>query len=458
MNKKIAIALIALVGIGLYALPQTMALFAGQHSFYNIDPTGNQIPCEKCHGDVKAELDSNVNVATGTKAPHASMKCEFCHRLQIGQASGDGAFAMITYTGNATNTTGAIVKVSRNFVMKTADYEAQLVPNNVTYDPALELSTGRVMDKKPMSNPVAGRMYMPTGATAGGKFAPLFDNATYNYTGTVWTYSTVTTDVINSTTGLGVVANIPNGKIYPTYEDVLSTSSSGVVTNISFKDTLFTKDEAFDPTKVNFGTQSAVDKVPTVLLDGAGSRTVNTGSRYHAASLVACMDCHAGSSPSPGHATARLGMTNPDDETFCYRCHYGTKEPAELINGTNVSHLRTYELSAGGFGNGLTNNGPDTGEAEVHKQFTLNAPDTPTVGVFGGRIIPANNAACIACHTHVDTEITYNRQTTIQFTADSGTDGNWTVDGYVASVNSSIVNQGDNPTDPVIGTGGVSTG
>ena len=83
MNKKIAIAIIALVGIGIFALPQTMALFAGQHSFYNIDPTGNQIPCIKCHGDVQAELSSNVNAETNTSAPHADMKCEFCHRLQI---------------------------------------------------------------------------------------------------------------------------------------------------------------------------------------------------------------------------------------------------------------------------------------------------------------------------------------------------------------------------------------
>ena len=84
MNKKLAFVLIAIVGIGLYALPSTVALFAGQHSFENIDPSGNQIGCMKCHGDVGVELASNSN-----NAPHASFKCEYCHRIEVGRASGD---------------------------------------------------------------------------------------------------------------------------------------------------------------------------------------------------------------------------------------------------------------------------------------------------------------------------------------------------------------------------------
>ena len=47
MNAKFTLAIIALVGIGVFALPSTMSLFAGQHSFYNIDATGNQIPCRE---------------------------------------------------------------------------------------------------------------------------------------------------------------------------------------------------------------------------------------------------------------------------------------------------------------------------------------------------------------------------------------------------------------------------
>ena len=106
MNAKFTLAIIALVGIGVFALPSTMSLFAGQHSFYNIDATGNQVPCQKCHGDVKAELTSNANTnpANGplTPGPHAAFKCEYCHRIEAGSASGDNAFGRVPYGWNAT--------------------------------------------------------------------------------------------------------------------------------------------------------------------------------------------------------------------------------------------------------------------------------------------------------------------------------------------------------------------
>ena len=83
MDKKFGIALIALIGIGIFALPSTIALFSGQHSFYNIDATGNQVPCVKCHGDVKAELGSNNN-GVNSPGPHKDVQCEYCHRAQVG--------------------------------------------------------------------------------------------------------------------------------------------------------------------------------------------------------------------------------------------------------------------------------------------------------------------------------------------------------------------------------------
>src|SRR5574340_536068 len=99
MNTKFSLALIALIGIGVFALPSTMSLFAGQHSFYNIDATGNQVPCQKCHGDVKAELTTTgYSAKTGTKGPHADFKCEYCHRAEAGFASGDDAYSKITYS------------------------------------------------------------------------------------------------------------------------------------------------------------------------------------------------------------------------------------------------------------------------------------------------------------------------------------------------------------------------
>ncbi|MDL5501876.1 MAG: hypothetical protein QSU88_01535, partial [Candidatus Methanoperedens sp.] len=111
----------------MFALPSTMSLFAGQHSFYNIDATGNQIPCQKCHGDVKAELGSNANTnpAAGplTPGPHAAFKCEYCHRIEQGSASGDNAYARVPYGWNATARNAA-----RYIIIPVADMEAGNFP------------------------------------------------------------------------------------------------------------------------------------------------------------------------------------------------------------------------------------------------------------------------------------------------------------------------------------------
>ena len=415
MNGRITIVLIALIGIGLYALPQTMALFAGQHSFTNIDPTGNQVECEKCHGDVSAELQGGTSSLTGTPAPHAAMECSFCHRLQIGQSSGDNAYAVVEYVGTAQP---GNVTVRRYLVMKTADYEMQKYPDNITYNATLELATGRNLTV--------------SGATSTMKFSPLFNSillgtGTLDYSATVWSWAgrQRQTDIIVN--GTGVVTNIARGTIYPLYNN-----SAPIDTNPT------TMNTAFTPVNVNFGTQASATSMPAVLLDGAGSKTVNSGSRYHAASLVACMDCHAGASPQPGHETARLGQESPTDEEFCEKCHYGTELPGSL---------RTYALSAGGFGMGLTNEVFDSGEAEVHKPMVV-AQDS--ISVFGGRFTPASNDGCIGCHTHVDVEITYQRPTTLQYGATEFSDGNWSVGGFGAAINGSYVN--------TAGTGGVSTG
>ena len=408
MNKKIIIVLVALIGIGLYALPQTMALFAGQHSFYNVDPTGNQIPCDKCHGDVQAELASGLSTLTGTPGPHANMKCEFCHRLQIGMSSGDDAYVVAEYVGTAQP---GNVTVRRYMVMKPADYEAQKYPDNITWNATLELPTGRI---------VTGL----SGATATMKFSPLYNSlylgtGTLDYTATIWSWAgrQRQTDIINGV--VGNVTNIARGTYYALY------NNSQPIDQIPE-----TQNEAFAPSVVTFGTQTSATTRPPIILDGAGSRTVNQGSRYHAASLVACMDCHAGYSPQPGHESARLGQTTPTDEEFCKDCHYGTEEPAFSVNGTNYSHLRTYELDAGGFGMGLTSAPTDLGSAEVHQPM-IKAQDS--ISVFGGRASPASNDGCISCHTHVDVQIQFTRPTTLIYAANEFSDGNWSIGGFTAT-------------------------
>lgn len=61
------------------ALPQTLALFSGQHNWYDTggnnpaDPT--KIPCKKCHPDVQSELDQPGYPNT----MHRGMDCKGCH-------------------------------------------------------------------------------------------------------------------------------------------------------------------------------------------------------------------------------------------------------------------------------------------------------------------------------------------------------------------------------------------
>lgn len=425
MNAKLGLALVALVSVGVFALPSTVALFAGQHGFVNIDPTGNQIDCIKCHGDIQAELQSEHSLATGTDGPHAAMKCEYCHRLQVGMSSGDSAYAIVEYSGNATNISDSKqIKVRRYLVLKTADYEARSYPATVSSN---------------NNTKTVGTM-----ATAGGSLSPLYGNGTtLDYSATVFAWNDTLgcftnglpspcrarqTDVINQTTGLGTVVYMARGTIYPTYNDS---------TGAPYDTNPLTKDSAFNPALATWDASGVTGPTaqPKVNLTGAGSRTVNAGSRYHAASLVACMDCHAGASPQPGHETARLGATSEEDLLFCAQCHYGTELPGDI---------RTYALSAGGFG-GITNEAFDSGEAEVHKEIVKNDPNNPNIGIYGGRMQPASNAGCIACHTHVAVDIKYTRPSTLAFDANEGTDGTWFPGGYAATGEAITYSNGTTP-------------
>lgn len=71
---------LAVVSIGLFAMPSTLTLFAGQHTFYN----GTSVKCEKCHQDIYDEIVNNA----GLGAPHQSITkgtgkalCKGCHTI-----------------------------------------------------------------------------------------------------------------------------------------------------------------------------------------------------------------------------------------------------------------------------------------------------------------------------------------------------------------------------------------
>jgi hypothetical protein len=80
MDKKILLALAA-IAIGIVALPQTIAMFAGQHNWYDTTLPGNQVPCEKCHADIFQELSqgSGTSVNGLHRSIDPSSPCAACH-------------------------------------------------------------------------------------------------------------------------------------------------------------------------------------------------------------------------------------------------------------------------------------------------------------------------------------------------------------------------------------------
>jgi hypothetical protein len=405
MNAKFTLAIIALVGIGVFALPSTMSLFSGQHTFYNIDATGNQVPCQKCHGDVKAELSGSM-ATSGSMAPHARFQCEYCHRAETGFASGDDAYVNIRYQSttdpNATGRLGLMTTIS--------NFEAGNFPKVIEV-----LNSGITVAN--WNDTVNGNIYQIDGTT------PFLDKPELR----------IDFDPANGYDGvLGI--NVPLG----TYE-----YSRGSLTALRNNDgTLKTNmtDTYFELT--NDITCSAANTC--VVLDGSGSNVMTPGQTYHAASLVSCLECHGGEQlrGAPGYEVEQspFGNHRVVIAGSCGNCHYGGGE-------------WTGAMAAGGFadasGIGLTTGTSGAfgeGSVEAHNEFVVADPNgvlrSPETG-YG-----ANNIACVACHTHVAVDINFQKAYKVAFDAANTATGSWTVDNFAAEgqVNIAIYGNGSGMT------------
>ena len=88
-SKKIALMAIAVVAIGIFALPSTVSLFSGQHSWYNLNDWSaghTTVPCEKCHADIAAEMETHTGPHTELSGSWSGgsfsrLYCEDCHRV-----------------------------------------------------------------------------------------------------------------------------------------------------------------------------------------------------------------------------------------------------------------------------------------------------------------------------------------------------------------------------------------
>lgn len=79
MNSKVVLLGIVAIVVGLFAMPETMALFTGQHDWYDTTQPGVQVPCEKCHTDIFSELNQPGSVNSLHKAVDSTGPCIGCH-------------------------------------------------------------------------------------------------------------------------------------------------------------------------------------------------------------------------------------------------------------------------------------------------------------------------------------------------------------------------------------------
>ncbi len=376
MNSKFTLALIALIGVGVFALPSTMALFAGQHTFYNIDATGNQVPCQKCHGDVKVEL-SGATAMAGSQAPHATFQCEYCHRTEAGYAAGDDAYVAIRY--------GLVnASLTRIYLITTmANYENGNFPKQIEYTSTLTVDNWN------------GSVYQWDGIAAFVDKTELRENNLY--AGTL---------SVNTTAGSAGRYIYQRGS--PTR---LRNSDGTLPTGMT--------NNPFDARIVN------VSSTGTVNLTGNGANAITPGTTYHAASLVSCMECHGGEQMkgAPGY---EISTSTPYNHrafvaSSCSACHYGGDEAKGA-------------MAAGGFadasGIGLTTGNASEGKSEAHNEFVYSDSQGILRNASDG--YGASNIACVACHTHVAVDINFQKKYKVKLDAYGTGTGNWNVGGYAA--------------------------
>ncbi len=81
-NLKMVFAIMAIVFLGIVALPYAVSLFAGQHTWYDLSG-GYGSKCVKCHADIYGELEASANHSSldGSDIRDISgEECFVCHR------------------------------------------------------------------------------------------------------------------------------------------------------------------------------------------------------------------------------------------------------------------------------------------------------------------------------------------------------------------------------------------
>jgi hypothetical protein len=285
---KLLWVLFALAGISLWYIPNTLSLFSGQHSYYNINANGSQVPCQKCHGDVQMEIHTGFI--------HSNFTCSDCHRVQKGvqYASGDDAYERILYI----NVTPLITTNTRYRVLAT---------------------TIENLQRGNFPKSILGETTIDQWAAAGND-QPQLRDANNQYAGSMTPGET------------GVLYNYAYANETETYYNGAPKDTDPV-----------TQDQLLDPRKINVNQ----DWYGQDNLTGAGSKVITPGNLAHAASTVQCAECHSQfltSTPDTIHeAFINYGM-NQNTSDNCIACHTAT---AVLINWTRPAAISIDTLSDG---------------------------------------------------------------------------------------------------------------
>ena len=116
-GKNMILLSVAVLAIGLFVLPQTMAMFVGQHTWFSVRTSESQYElCEKCHVNEVAEWKAN-SANGGAHSRYILDETDncFCHQINetaldnfgLTQAMAPGAYGLDfehwNTTGNITN-------------------------------------------------------------------------------------------------------------------------------------------------------------------------------------------------------------------------------------------------------------------------------------------------------------------------------------------------------------------
>lgn len=87
MNSKLLLLTISVLAVGMFAMPNTLSFFTGQHTYTN----GTAVNCNKCHMDIYDELYAS---GVSPPPPHTGssrlLECKVCHRTgKLGLIFGD---------------------------------------------------------------------------------------------------------------------------------------------------------------------------------------------------------------------------------------------------------------------------------------------------------------------------------------------------------------------------------